>query len=70
MKDGLYKSYAENGIVMEESHYKNGLYDGPATFRTATNELSAQGVFKNGKKVGLWKILEKGKLKEVITQNL
>ena len=65
VKDGLYKSYAENGIVMEESNYKNGLYDGPATFRTATNELSAQGVFKNGKKVGLWKILEKGKLKEV-----
>lgn len=65
VKDGLYKSYAENGIVMEESNYKNGLYDGQATFRTATNELSAQGVFKNGKKVGLWKILEKGKLKEV-----
>lgn len=65
VKEGLYKSYAENGIVLEESNFKNGLYDGMATYRTATNELSAQGVFKKGKKVGVWKILEKGKLKDV-----
>jgi antitoxin component YwqK of YwqJK toxin-antitoxin module len=65
VKEGLYKSYAENGIVLEESNFKNGLYDGMATYRTATNELSSQGVFKSGKKVGIWKILEKGKLKEV-----
>mgnify|MGYP006146772879 CR=1 FL=1 len=65
VKEGLYKSYAENGIVLEESNFKNGLYDGMATYRTATNELSSQGVFKSGKKVGIWKILEKGKLKDV-----
>lgn len=65
VKEGLYKSYAENGIVLEESNFKNGLYDGMATYRTATNELSSQGVFMSGKKVGIWKILEKGKLKDV-----
>ena len=65
VKEGLYKSYAENGIVLEESNFKNGLYDGMATYRTATNELSSQGVYKKGKKVGVWKILEKGKLKDV-----
>lgn len=65
VKEGLYKSYAENGIVLEESNFKNGLNDGMATYRTATNELSSQGVYKNGKKVGVWKILEKGKLKDV-----
>lgn len=65
VKEGLYKSYTENGIVLEESNYKNGLYDGQATFRTVDNQLSAQGVFKNGKKVGVWKIMEKGKLKDV-----
>ncbi|MEY2629979.1 MAG: hypothetical protein RLZZ469_876 [Bacteroidota bacterium] len=65
VKEGLYKSYAENGIVLEESNFKNGLNDGMATYRTATNELSSQGVYKNGKKVGIWKILEKGKLKDV-----
>ena len=65
VKEGLYKSYAENGIVLEESNFKNGMYDGMATYRTATNELSSQGVYKKGKKVGVWKILEKGKLKDV-----
>ncbi|WP_412477128.1 toxin-antitoxin system YwqK family antitoxin [Flavobacterium sp. TBRC 19031] len=65
VKEGPYKSYTENGIVLEESNYKNGLYDGQATFRTVDNQLSAQGVFKNGKKVGVWKIMEKGKLKDV-----
>ncbi|WP_395634220.1 toxin-antitoxin system YwqK family antitoxin [Flavobacterium sp.] len=65
VKEGLYKSYAENGIVLEESNFKNGLNDGMATYRTATNDLSSQGVYKNGKKVGVWKILEKGKLKDV-----
>jgi antitoxin component YwqK of YwqJK toxin-antitoxin module len=65
VKEGLYKSYAENGIVLEESNFKNGLNDGMATYRTATNELSSQGVYKNGKKVGVWKIIEKGKLKDV-----
>ena len=65
VKEGLYKSYAENGIVLEESNFKNGLNDGMATYRTATNELSSQGVYKNGKKVGIWKIHEKGKLKDV-----
>ncbi len=65
VKNGIYKSYAENGIVLEETIYKNGLYDGPAIYRNATNEISGQGVYKNGKKVGMWKMLVKGKMKDV-----
>jgi antitoxin component YwqK of YwqJK toxin-antitoxin module len=65
LKNGIYKSYAENGIVLEESNFKNNLNDGPAIYRTATNEIASQGVFKNGKKVGMWKVLEKGKIKNV-----
>lgn len=65
IKEGKYKSYTENGIVLEESNYKNGEYDGLATFKNADNQLAGQGTFKDGKKVGMWKILEKGKLKDV-----
>jgi antitoxin component YwqK of YwqJK toxin-antitoxin module len=65
VKDGVYKSYAENDVVLEESNYKNGLLDGQATYRDATNNITAQGIFKNGKKASIWKILDKGKLKDV-----
>jgi antitoxin component YwqK of YwqJK toxin-antitoxin module len=65
IKEGSYKSYAENGIVLEESNFKDNLYEGQAVFRTADNQIAAQGVFKKGKKVGVWKVLEKGKLKDV-----
>lgn len=65
IKNGAYKSYAENGVVLEESNYKNGYYEGQAVYRDTDNQISAQGVYKKGKKIGMWKILEKGKLKEV-----
>lgn len=65
IKSGTYKSYAENGFVLEESNYKNDLYDGPATYRDVSNQITAQGNFKDGKKVGIWKMLVKGKMKDV-----
>ena len=65
IKNGPYKSYAENGILLEESNYKNDLYDGKSINRNATNDITSQGVYKDGKKLGIWKILQKGKLKEV-----
>lgn len=65
LKNGIYKSYAENGFVLEESNFKNNVYDGPATYRSAANQITSQGHYKDGKKVGMWKVLEKGKLKDV-----
>lgn len=65
IKEGKYRNYTETGIVLEETTYKNGEYDGPAIFRNIDNAIAGQGVFKDGKKVGMWKILEKGKLKDV-----
>jgi antitoxin component YwqK of YwqJK toxin-antitoxin module len=65
VKEGSHKSYAENDVVLEESNYKNGLLDGQATYRDATKNITAQGSYKDGKKIGVWKMLEKGKLKEV-----
>ncbi|WP_162126291.1 toxin-antitoxin system YwqK family antitoxin [Flavobacterium phycosphaerae] len=65
IKDGPYKSYAENGVLLEETTYVNGQYEGLAIFRTTDNKIAGKGLFKNGKKVGMWKILEKNKLKDV-----
>lgn len=65
IKNGTYKSYAENGILLEESNYKNGQYEGNAIYRNPSNEITGQGLYKNGKKIGIWKVLQKGKLKEV-----
>ncbi|MGL2964564.1 toxin-antitoxin system YwqK family antitoxin [Flavobacterium sp. RSB2_4_14] len=62
IKNGGYKKYAENDVVLEETIYVNGEYDGLAIFRNPDNQITGQGNFKNGKKVGMWKLLEKGKL--------
>jgi antitoxin component YwqK of YwqJK toxin-antitoxin module len=65
LKEGSYKKYTENSIVLEESSFKNNEYEGLAIYRDATNQIVAQGIYKYGKKIGLWKIFEKGKMKEV-----
>jgi antitoxin component YwqK of YwqJK toxin-antitoxin module len=65
VKNGAYKSYTENGVLLEETTYKNGEYDGLAIFRNPDNKIAGKGQFKNGKKVGMWKILEKDKVKDV-----
>ena len=65
IKNGVYKKYAENDVVLEETIYVNGEYDGLAIFRNPDNQIVGQGLFKNGKKVGMWKLLEKGKLIDV-----
>jgi len=65
IKNGASKIYLENGVVIEDTNYKNGEYEGKAIFRTSDNQISGEGIFKNGKKVGIWKILEKGNLKNV-----
>lgn len=65
VKEGPYKNYAENDVVMEETFYKNDEYNGKAIFRTPTGQIASQGLYQNGKKVGMWQVLEKGKVKEV-----
>lgn len=62
VKDGLYKKYAENDVILEETIYKNGEYEGMAVFRNPANHITGQGNFKEGKKVGKWKILQKDTL--------
>lgn len=64
-KEGSYKKYAENGMLLEESNFKNNEYEGTAVYRDATNQIIAQGIYKKGKKFGVWKIFEKGKMIDV-----
>lgn len=62
LKEGSYKKYSENGIVLEEVSYKADAYNGAATYKEADGEIVSQGNFLKGKKVGIWKFFEKGKL--------
>ncbi|WP_367754491.1 toxin-antitoxin system YwqK family antitoxin [Flavobacterium sp. WC2430] len=65
-KDGNYKKYSENGIVLEESVYKNNEYNGLAIFKDPDGFVVSKGQFINGKKTGVWQFFEKGKgVKEV-----
>lgn len=65
IKNGPYKKYAKNGIVFEESNYKNDEFDGTAIFRNDANVIVSKGIYKNGKKVGMWEITTKGKTEQV-----
>ena len=73
LKNGFYKKYTEKGDLLEESNFKNDLYDGLAIFRDGTGVVVSKGQFVKGKKEGKWQFYEKGKLtKEVnisISQN-
>ncbi len=62
VKNGIYKNFSEKGILLETVNYKNDEYDGLATYRETDDKITAQGIFKNGKKAGIWKFYKDGKL--------
>jgi antitoxin component YwqK of YwqJK toxin-antitoxin module len=62
LKQGAYKKWASNGIVLEEATYDKDLYNGQAIYRDPLGNIVAKGLYKNGKKVGLWQFYEGGKL--------
>jgi antitoxin component YwqK of YwqJK toxin-antitoxin module len=64
-KNGAYKKYAANGVVFEESNFVNDAYEGPAIFRNDANQIVAKGLYKNGKKVGIWEMTNNGNTKQV-----
>ncbi len=61
-RNGIYKKFSEKGILLEETNYIKGQFHGQATFRDPENNIVAEGKFKDGKKVGIWKFYEMGKL--------
>ncbi|MES2543992.1 MAG: hypothetical protein V4548_03845 [Bacteroidota bacterium] len=61
VKEGVYRKYAENGIILEDTAYKKGEFHGMTTYKDAYGDIVAKGLFKDGKKVGIWDFFEKGK---------
>lgn len=62
LKNGFYKKYAENGVLLENSIFKDNIYSGLAIFTDTKGDVVSQGQFVNGKKSGVWQFFEKGKL--------
>jgi antitoxin component YwqK of YwqJK toxin-antitoxin module len=62
IKEGPYKKYTENGILLEETVYKKGEFDGITTYKDPNDKIVAKGLYKNGLKVGIWQFFENGKL--------
>lgn len=62
LREGTYKNFTEKGVLLEESNYVKDEFHGAATFRDPENNIVAEGKFKNGKKSGIWKFYEMGKL--------
>ena len=61
IKNGFYKKYAEKGILLEESNYKNGEFHGQAVYKDPEGNIVAIGIYKEGKKVGIWQFFVNGK---------
>jgi antitoxin component YwqK of YwqJK toxin-antitoxin module len=62
VKNGVYRKYTEKGVVLEDAVYKDGEFHGPATYKDADGNLVAKGEFVLGRKRGIWKFYENGKL--------
>lgn len=62
LKQGVYKKFSENGIVLEEAIFKNDEYDGLAIYRDINGNLVSKGNFVQGKKSGIWEVVENGML--------
>ena len=61
VREGKYKKYTEDGIALEESIYKKGQFEGVAIYKDPIGNVVAKGLFKDGKKVGVWEFFENGK---------
>ena len=62
LKNGKYKKYTMKGTVLEDSNYKKGQFEGLAIFNDPLGNLVSKGIFKNGKKSGIWEFYQDGKL--------
>lgn len=70
VKEGVFKQYADNGVVLEEIPYKNNQFHGWVIYRDYSGNLVAEGQYEKGLKKGIWKFYENGKLiKEVDSES-
>lgn len=70
IKEGIFKRYSEDGIVLEEIPYKNNQFSGKVIYRDINGKVISEGIYEKGLKKGIWKFYENGKLvKEVDTDS-
>ncbi len=61
-KEGIYKKYTENGVVLEEVIYKNDERNGAVIYRNLDNQIITKGFYVNDVKRGVWTTYENGKV--------
>ena len=61
IKEGVYKKFTEKNILLETVNYKNNQYEGLAIYKDPNDNIVAQGIYKNGRKRGIWKFFKDGK---------
>jgi len=62
--DGASIWFSEDGTILKEFFYVNDVLHGPSMYYSPKGEVIAEGRYKNGKKFGVWKFYENGKLTE------
>jgi antitoxin component YwqK of YwqJK toxin-antitoxin module len=66
VKNGVAKTFAENGKPLDVHTYKNGQFQGLASYYDGNGNKIYEGNYANGKRVGFWKFFEQNKVvKEV-----
>ena len=61
LKNGVIRSYYENGALRIEENYVNNILEGQAVEYHSTGRIKSKGLYSNGNKIGKWKYYdEKG----------
>lgn len=61
-KEGVYKKYAPNKVVLEESFYVNNELHGKIIIRNPEGNIIIKGHYKKDLSVGVWEYFNNGKL--------
>lgn len=70
-RDGLWKSWRQDGKLWSEGEFKNGLHHGITKVYHENGQLYYSGTFQNDQRSGIWKFYdETGKLVKEVDYNL
>lgn len=61
-KEGEYRRYAVNKVVIEESFYINDQLEGNILVRNPEGQIITKGKYKKGLPIGIWEYYQNGKL--------
>ena len=61
-KNGIGKTFAENGKQIDQHQYVNDMFEGVAIYFDGNGKKLYEGTYKNNVKVGIWKFYENDKV--------